>query len=53
MMDKLWEQMKKRAFEKKLIYKTQGTKEMIIDIKNKVFYMKCKAGDIQTNEIKI
>lgn len=53
MIDEIWKKMVKIAIEKKLDYKIQGNKEMIIDIKNKVFYIKCKAKDIQTNEITI
>lgn len=46
-IEEIWEWMKKEAIEQKLSIIEKDGKEIIIDKKNKSFYIKYKAKDFQ------
>ena len=46
-LEEFWKRMVKLSFEKKMDYVTRDGKEMIIDVKNQQFFLKCKAKDFR------
>ena len=52
-LNKLWDEMVKWSFEMKMDYIIKDGKEIIIDRKNKQFFIKCRAKDLQNTEISI
>ena len=44
--EEIWNKLKQKSSQRVVIIK-QGEKEMLIDKENKLFAVKCKAGDLK------